>query len=311
MLQFLAVDGSLTVVRPGGLGDTILVLPALERLRRRFPGARLTLVGSLWAESLRPLVPFPLEVARFDGADLLPLFDPSAAADPTGLFGRAAMVLLYTDTPEEPLVVNARRFCPGNVAVWPVSPSPGISAADHFAAAVPGEGRAEPSLGVPEAMREWGRRWIGSRLGNGVLPLAVHPGSGGRRKCWPAAQFAEVARRWGRPVVLLEGPADRAAAEDFLAAAPGVPVARAAGLEVPQAASLIAGCAAFVGNDSGLSHLAAALGAPTAAVFGPTDPAIWAPRGRCVRVLGRGKGIGWPSVEEVAEALEFFKASLS
>jgi hypothetical protein len=53
----------------------------------------------------------------------------------------------------------------------------------------------------------------------------------------------------------------------------------------------------YIGNDSGITHLAAAVGTPVVAIFGPSDPAIWGPRGERVRVLG---GCGrWPQAEEV------------
>jgi ADP-heptose:LPS heptosyltransferase len=263
-----------TVVRPGGLGDTILTLPAL----RRRTGARLTLVGSSWAEAIRPLVPFPVVVVRVDGAALLPLFDPSAEKDPTGLFSEADEVILYTDTPGEALAANARRFC-RKAVLWPVTPPSGVHAADHFAAAMGEGGPAVPELRAPAEFIRWGREWIEGRFGPGTVPAAIHPGSGGRRKCWPAARFAEVARRLQRPVVAVEGPADGEACREFLAEAGGVRVERASGLTIPQLAGLLAGCGVLVGNDSGVSHLSAALGVPTVAVFGPTDPAVWAPRG--------------------------------
>lgn len=311
VLEWRTVIGSVTVVKPGGLGDTILVLPALDRLRRGFPGARLTLVGSSWAEALRSLIPFPLEVVRFDGGPLLPLFDPSASEDPTGLFSGAFLTVLYTDTPEEPLALNARRFCRGEVILWPASPPPASHAADHFAAVVPGEGPARPTLVVPESRRSWGREWIKSRWGRGASPLAVHPGSGGRRKCWPAARFAEAALRWTGPVVLLEGPADREVVEEFMASVRGAPVERAVGLDLVSLGSLLSACSAFAGNDSGVSHLAAALGIPTVAVFGPSDPEVWAPRGPRVRVLGGSRRGGWPSVQELIEVLEVFRTAFS
>jgi ADP-heptose:LPS heptosyltransferase len=58
--------------------------------------------------------------------------------------------------------------------------------------------------------------------------------------------------------------------------------------KLPIVAARLAAAAAFVGNDSGTTHLAAMLGAPTVAIFGPTDPAVWAPTGPRVRVLGGG-----------------------
>lgn len=56
----------------------------------------------------------------------------------------------------------------------------------------------------------------------------------------------------------------------------------------------------YLGNDSGVSHLAAAVGCPTVAVFGPTEPRVWAPRGARVKVL---KGDPWPHVAPVMDAV--------
>ncbi len=327
--------GRVVVVRAGGLGDTILVLPALQRLRARFPAARMTLVGSHWAEDLLPLVPFPCAVVRFDSPVLTPLFGPSPEADPLGVFSSADAAILYAASPDEDFVRNARRFCRGRVVVWPVAPEPGVHAADHFAAAVddagprlPGPGGVDDSalLRVEHELAVRAGVWMRDRLGsgpcdpgappgsagahdrrpalprgNGVSAVAVHPGSGGRRKCWPAERFAEVVAGIGRPVVLIEGPADAEACRGVRdLVSPVLPVARAEGLLVPQAASLIAACGLFLGNDSGMSHLAAALGVPTVAVFGPTDPAVWSPRGRTVQVVGGGGG--WPGVDAVRDA---------
>jgi ADP-heptose:LPS heptosyltransferase len=113
-----------------------------------------------------------------------------------------------------------------------------------------------------------------------------------------------VAAALGRPVLLVEGPADAEACRLFTACAPpSLSVARAAGLTVAQIGALAAECRLFLGNDSGTSHLAAALGVPTVAIFGPTDPGVWAPRGRDVRVVSAGEAGGWPTPEDVLHAI--------
>lgn len=114
--------------------------------------------------------------------------------------------------------------------------------------------------------------------------LAVHPGSGSLAKNWPAERFAAVVARLSpqRPWLLVEGPADAAAAGS-LACLPGMRLARCM---PPRALGALLGQAgAYLGNDSAVSHLAAAWGAPTLALFGPTDPGMWAPLGPRVRVL--------------------------
>src|SRR6185503_10780264 len=114
--------------------------------------------------------------------------------------------------------------------------------------------------------------------------LALHPGSGSAAKNWPPARFAALASALasGHPWLLVEGPADEECAAT-LRELPGVVVARH--LPARVLAALLAQAGRFVGNDSGVSHLAAACGASTLALFGPTDPASWGPVGPNARVL--------------------------
>lgn len=117
----------------------------------------------------------------------------------------------------------------------------------------------------------------------GGLPrgfLAVHPGSGSPSKNWPMERFLEAARRLSgaSPWLMVAGPA-----EETLVAPRGSILAREWPLRVLGPALARAGL--FLGNDAGVSHLAAAAGAPTLALFGPTDPALWAPVGPRVMTL--------------------------
>jgi heptosyltransferase III len=293
-------EGRLTLVRSGGLGDTILLLPTLRLLRAHLPRIRLALVGSAWARALAPLLPFPLGFVPFESSALAPLFVQLDAPDSTGALSAADAVLLYTADPTSPFARNARCLCPGPVIPWPVQPPPGAHAASHLARAATADpiGVADlplPSLAVPAELREWAQTWLAERLGPGACPAVLHPGSGGRKKCWPAEHFSELAARLGGPVLLLQGPADEAACAAAMAGLPPVPVARAAGLPLSQAAALLARCRLYVGNDSGVSHLAAALGVPTVAVFGPTDPAVWAPLGPRTVAQTAAPGEAWPS----------------
>jgi ADP-heptose:LPS heptosyltransferase len=114
--------------------------------------------------------------------------------------------------------------------------------------------------------------------------LAVHPGSGSPSKNWPTDGFAAAVRdhAGNRPWLLVIGPADERVALSLLAVPGAVPVR---GLPVRVLGALLAEAGLYLGNDSGVSHLAAAAGAPTLALFGPTDPAVWAPVGPRVEVV--------------------------
>jgi heptosyltransferase-2 len=303
-------EARITVVRSGGLGDTILLLPALQLLRRALPEALLTLVGSEWAEGLAPLLSFNLRVTRFDSPALASLFGGETALDPTGLFSASDAVILYTADPSSAFADNLRRLCRGPVVTWPVTPASDCHAALHFARAILDRGDPlgdlpVPILRAPSEFDAWARSWLVERFGDGTCPVAVHPGSGGRRKCWPAECIIETARALGGPILLLEGPADaEPATEVSRRLAPETPHARATDLGLPQVAALLARCRLYLGNDSGVSHLAAAIGVPTVAVFGPTDPAVWAPLGPRVAASKAAPGGVWPTPGEVSATIQ-------
>jgi ADP-heptose:LPS heptosyltransferase len=110
--------------------------------------------------------------------------------------------------------------------------------------------------------------------------LAIHPGSGSPAKNWPLDRFVAVARQLaaGRPWLLAAGPAEPA-----LPPVAGAHVVRDWPLR--RLGALLSRAGLFLGNDAGISHLAAATGAPSLALHGPTDPALWAPVGPSVVAL--------------------------
>jgi heptosyltransferase-2 len=308
----------LTVVRAGGLGDTLLILPTLQLLAQHLYQGELAFIGSAWAEQLWPIVglredPGGRRLLRFDSPQLTPMFGPAAQSDPTGAFSQAHAAVLYVRSPGDVLLASARRFCRGPVVDWPVEPTGGEHAAVHLARAVAQEPITAqelptPALEVPPSLARQAQEWLRKRCGPASRAVALHPGSGGLRKCWPVECFAALAEQMEGPVVLLEGPADREPCRrlEGLLAGPKRP-ARASGLSLPAVAALIAQCRLYVGNDSGLTHLSAALGVATVAIFGPTDPMIWAPLGPRVTPVAVGDASAhgaWPPVEEVLMAAE-------
>ena len=138
--------------------------------------------------------------------------------------------------------------------------------------------------------------------------LVVQPGAGGRAKRWAPERFAEVARRSGRETVCVLGPAELDPPEPSLRF--GGRIVEAPPLE--ELIALLASARVFLGNDAGVTHLAAALGVPTVAVFGPTDPRRWAPRGRGrVSVIRAPEGdLSRLGVEPVLEAVVSFDRDL-
>jgi heptosyltransferase III len=306
------------VMRGGALGDFILGLPALRALRRAFPAAHLELVAPAAVLPLAyPLVDLAIPIersemsaffgeaelpgdlaSRYAGLDLAVVW----LADQEGLVRRhferlgTERVLQAPALPPDSRRVHATDYLLGTLR--PFMPTSG-SGAPPFAVPI-----VHPS---PDA-----RKRTDDLLRNlGVLAesvVAIHPGSGGTWKCWPAARFAQVAdvlTAHGRRVVLIQGPADEEVVEKVRASMKDEPSAVISGLPIMDLAALLSSCACYLGNDSGVTHLAAAVGVPVVAIFGPTDPAIWGPRGRSVEILRDGSGqLESISVEQVAKAVK-------
>jgi heptosyltransferase-3 len=284
------------VVRAGALGDLVLLRRAIHALRAAgyavdllAPPAGRVLVG---AGEVDHLLPWDApETARF-----------LAAEETDGLLGqalRAADVVIAFSRAQS--VTSALRARAGRLVLHDPAPPPAGPHASEWLA------RALVSLGVvdagppPDLAFTDEERTAGEAIAAPLPPgfLAVHPGSGSVTKNWPADRYAALAQRLSpdRPWLLVQGPAEPA-----FPVTPGAVVARDLPLRVLGA--LLARASLFVGNDSGVSHLAAAAGAPTLALFGPTDPALWSPVGRAVRCLRAGV-TGPPAfrVDEVAEVV--------
>ncbi len=291
------------VFRPGALGDTLLAFPALAALRRVFAGAWLCAVGNAPALELAREAGLVDAVLPFDDLRWVDLFSETGmrSEEARQTLAGARLAVLWLRDSAGLAARNLRALGIAQVLSAPGRPPEGarIHAVDYLLgtlASVLGSDAASAPAAVPvlelsAAARAWAdEEW--TRRGLGDTPaLLLHPGSGGREKCWPPERFAALAGRFieaGWQVLVVEGPADDTAAAALLAALPAERAQHVAGLALSQLAALLAHAALYIGNDSGVSHLSARVGVPTLALFGPTDPAIWAPRGPRVRVVWAG-----------------------
>ncbi len=267
------------IVRAGALGDVLLLRPAIAGLRRA--GFDVTLLAPSGAARVLEHAG-QVDVLPWESPDVAALLaDARACPEPlaTQLSGLTAALAI---TRNEPLLAALRTHVGHVLSVEPVPP-PRLHAARWYAQAAVRLGAETiwpgPSL-EPSALESAQADDVRRALGDGYVVL--HPGSGSASKNWSVEGFAALGVALGR-VALVVGPADGETG-DALAARLSDAV-RLEGLPLRLLGAVLAGASLYVGNDSGVSHLAAAYGVPTLALFGPTDPATWAPVGPRVTTL--------------------------
>ncbi|HEX6813871.1 MAG TPA: glycosyltransferase family 9 protein [Planctomycetota bacterium] len=275
------------VVRRGGLGDTLLMLPVLRALRRVHSGSVLHFAGV--AEFASVLLEYGA-VDRVLSSEDLALWSLREPGTPAWerLRGYA---LIASDDPVVMAVASA------DTKVQAFDPRPRTGA--PIALQVAGQLGLEPDWPADAALLP-----PRARLVDG--PVCLAPGSGSRSKCWPRDRWLELAQRLaasGHRVQVVVGPVEQER-DDPRSWPWSVEVAFVAEREATVLAHRLTGAAAFAGNDSGPSHLAAMLGVPTVAIFGPSAASVWAPPGPHATVVGGdGRELAAIRCDEVLHAL--------
>jgi len=285
------------VLHPGALGDVLLAIPALRALRATASDDELVLAAQPRIGQLLAALGVVDRALDFDTLGLHALFTASAPGEPARELLAGARVVSWFGSRDAGFADRLRSLARESVIASSV-PADRLTVWEHLLASV-----ATPSAGAAsaEAWREpialrkdivdAGRRALDDAGWDGARPLVIlHPGAGGITKRWPADGFARLAETvvgaFGGEVVVHEGPADRDAVA-LLHDRVRVPVRALVEPPLETLAGVIHHAALWVGNDSGVSHLAAALGAPTLALFTAANLA-WRPweRNARVRVVG-------------------------
>jgi ADP-heptose:LPS heptosyltransferase len=289
------------IIHPGGLGDIILSLPAVALLRRRFPSALITVAGNI-----DHLVPVMSEYAGSTiSISTLPLHhlyvsDPVPEAAVT--FWRSFdLVISWTGGGDPEFVKRFNEIHPKVcVASWRPGPAEARHVSQLFVDSLDlGNGGKAKASSTPvllnSELKAEGKEWLIAHGWNGLDSLtALHPGAGSSTKCWPVSHFIRLAQHLAllekRNLVIIEGSAERGLSEQIVSTLPkdGAIVFDAMNLNL--LAAVVAQCGLFIGNDSGVAHLAAALSVRCVVLFGPTLPQHWAPLGRDVTILRDAQG---------------------
>jgi len=287
--------GKILIIHSGGIGDLLMALPAMRVFRHAFPSATLEMMGR--PERLA-LVAYDLRAGflhSIDQAGMVYFYAEAASLPPRlgAFFSSFGAVLLFGGGGGNLLAKNVKRAGAGRViSILPFPPEElRVHVSDYLVESLGREGIEGENACVPlqlpqEALTAAQGFFAGWGAKEGARILAIHPGSGSPRKNWPPENFARVAD-WAAEragILLLSGPAERGAEEIRKAMKKAGPFV-ADNLPLTRLAGVLKWSRAYLGNDSGITHLAASLGVPTVALFGPTDPAVWGPRGIAVRIL--------------------------
>jgi heptosyltransferase III len=299
------------VIRGGALGDFILTLPALAALRRGFPTHALEILGSERAASLAVAGGLADRVSALESPALAGFFTrdgawPARAAE---FFAGFELIVSYLYDPEKIFQSNVARCGTARFLAGPHRPDE--SSKLHATKVLL---RPLEILGLGEADPRPRLLLPGSAESSADPRLAVHPGSGGVAKNWPEAKWAELlqklAAKTGWNFLLIGGEAEGARCQRLAAALPSQRVRLAQNLPLVELAQTMRSCAAFIGHDSGITHLAAALGLPGLVLWGPSNEAVWRPMSDQMRLLRDDRGLDTLPLETVFREAQALRAHI-
>lgn len=283
---------SLLVIKFSAVGDTILLTPALSALRQHFPDALITFLCTPVNVQVVQQIPYVDDIICFDG--------------PRSFLRRAQELRAR----QFDLVIDFEQWMRTSALLTVLSGAPRRLGFDtpgqHRAAAYtqtfrPLEGLHETGNFLRLALLtgatptgERPRLWLSDDdrakaieiLGDNNRPLvAIHPGCGakGAPREWFPEHYALVADRLveeqGATIVITGGPSEKALVEQVAAMMTHAPLPLAGGLSVTQFAAVLERCDLLICGNTGAMHTAAAVGTPTIALHGPTNPRKWGPVG--------------------------------
>jgi ADP-heptose:LPS heptosyltransferase len=289
-----APQNKILVIRGGAIGDFILTLPVLAALRAQFPNTQLELLGYPHIAQLAQAGKLVDAIHSIDARPLAGFFARRGQLNPklADFFSSFAIIISYLYDPDQIFQENIARVSKAQFIAAPHRPDEraGTHATDVFLQPLRRlaifDADPTPRLNLPSSNKQ--------------PIIALHPGSGSEKKNWPEANWRELIQKLGvgARLLLVGGEAEEGRLERLAAVAP-CQIARS--LPLAGLAARLSACSLFVGHDSGISHLAAALGVPTIVLWADTAEDVWRPRGDQVTVI---RNLGQISVETVLNAVQ-------
>ena len=297
--------GRILVIRGGAIGDFVLTLPVLAALRAQFPSIHLEVLGYAHIAQLALAGGLADAVRSIEARALAPFFARGGSLDDEmrDYFSTFALIISFLYDPDGIFQENVARCTRAHFVQGPHRPeeSAGVHATEVFLKPLERlaifDADPTPRLSVITG---------GVETRDGI---ALHPGSGSPLKNWPEGRWAELVRQlsegMSERLLLIGGEAEGGRAQRLAACAtPGrCKVEIAENLPLAELAVQLSRCRFFIGHDSGITHLAAAVGLPGLVLWGPSVPDVWRPRSERMHVFRPQRTLAEVEVVEVLTAL--------
>lgn len=292
------------VARGGAIGDFILTLPVFAALRTRYPGATIEVLGYPHIATLSILGGLAEAVHPIESPAMTQMFIDHGRIpeNVVRLFARFDLIISYLYDPEQTFEHNVRRISAAKYLSGPHRPDENTDrhATEAFLEPLRSLGIVSPDpvpkLNIPSPPNA-------SKARPNVEIVAAHPGSGSEQKNWPenswALLFDQLVLRTNWRLLLVGGEAETQRLQRLAQHWPADRLEIAYNRPLSELASKLRSCSAFIGHDSGISHLAAAIGLPTLVLWGPTKQSVWRPLGDHVRILSGPVGLESVDVQSV------------
>jgi heptosyltransferase III len=294
--------GKILVIRGGAIGDFILTLPAIAALRQQFPESHLEVLGYPHIAQLAQAGGLVDRVQPIEARALAGFFARGGELAPelAGYFAGFGIIVSYLYDPDQIFRTNVACCTRGQFIVGPHRPDKAVRLHATKVFLKPLERLA---IFDADALPRLALSHEHSTLNQ----LAIHPGSGSERKNWPEASWMRLietlVNSTNLKLLLVGGEAEGERLQRLAAALPPTRFVVAKSLPLVELAQRLQVCVGFVGHDSGITHLAAALGLPCAVLWADSIEEIWRPQGERIRILKAVGGLQTLSVEHVWEEL--------
>ena len=290
------------VIRGGAIGDFILTLPVLAALRERFPTADIEVLGYPRIASLALLGGLARAVHALESPGLAAFFAKDGSFDPEWreFFGQFAIVISYLYDPDGLFETNVKSCGPRQFIAAQHRPdeSQSIHASEVF---------LKPLERLTIFDADLVARLKLSCLLKRKNTLAMHPGSGSPDKNWPERNWCDLLIHLLDhsllELLLVGGETEGDLVHNLAKSLPADRVQVAQHIPLHELAPRLANCIGYIGHDTGVTHLASALGLPTLVLWGPSNETVWRPLGEKVHVLNQHNALSELTLETVIEGI--------